>query len=457
MKVNKSFSINITVPALFLVVQLLFLLAADKLGVGRTFVNIDYIFAILLAFLRLRILAVVLFAFLFLVDAFMLLVQILPFTRVVDFIYFLSKFDEINQLYTLSFVAVLILGIVLGLILIKLVSKASKLLVLLLFNTGIFSFYFISVLDGTERVDNRFYRVVDVPIVDSVFLYAYNYRNTGFVSTFGLKDQSFTATHYERAFCSNILCDFDGVNKKKYLLVLNESWGAYKNKEINEFFISSIFKEYTAEWGDEGFKGTTIAAELKELCGLETNSFYLKEASKEALEKCLPNRFKKNNWPTYAYHGAVGAMYDREYWYRQAGFENIFFKDSYNWKSRCYSFPGVCDYEIADKLAKDIAFNSSGFFYWLTLNTHHNYSDRDLFIKKGFSCKAFAIDDAEICRNAKLQHQFFLTLKTLLDELKGENLDVFVIGDHVPQVVDTDKKEEVFNIDRVPWLRISLQ
>lgn len=198
-----------------------------------------------------------------------------------------------------------------------------------------------------------------------------------------------------------------------------------------------------------------MAAELKELCGLSTNSFYLKNASSEALSDCFPNKINNHDWKVVSYHGAGSTMYDRYYWYEKVGFDESYFYDNYPWKKRCYSFPGACDEEISNKIVSDIKEAKSGFFYWLTLNTHHNYNLKDLQ-RDVPSCFELGVSNNEVCRNTKLQHQFFLILESMLSKLQEENLIVYVLGDHVPPVTNTEDKEKYFHIGRVPWVKIDL-
>lgn len=439
---------------LFALIQTCFFATAHYLGVGRTLVNVDYFFILVISLVVPRLISYVVMVFFLLVDLFMLVVQILPFTRATEFIYFMTRLEYVNNKYILVSLSSLIIFIAFSILFIRVVRKTEKLHKLIIFNLFIFVFYILGNIQGADSIDNRFYRVDNVPIVDSILLYAYDYRTAGFVSTSQIKDQKFQISIDDRSFCENIGCDVFS-NDTKILFILNESWGEYKDSYINKNLLRNISTNYKIQKSYSSFRGVTVAAELKELCGLSTNSFYLKNASSEALSDCFPNKINNHDWKVVSYHGAGSTMYDRYYWYGKVGFDESYFYDNYPWKKRCYSFPGACDEEISIKIVSDIKEAKRGFFYWLTLNTHHNYNLKDLQHSVP-SCDELGIRNNEICRNAKLQYQFFLILKSMLSELQEENLIVYVLGDHVPPVTSMEDKEKYFHLGRVPWVKIDL-
>lgn len=435
-------------------VQVFFYATANYLGVGRTFINVDYFFILLISLLGSRLVSYLAMVSLLLVDLFMLVVQILPFTRATEFLYFLTRLEYVNHQYILVFLSAVIIFIVFSVLFIRVVNKAENLHKLVIFNIFIFVFYILGNNNNPSGVDNRFYRVANVPVVDSVFLYAYDYRTSGFVSNSQLKEQEFEKSLDERSFCKNVGCE-NFSEEQKILFILNESWGEYKDPSINNEILKNISTNYEIDKSYVNFSGVTVAAEFKELCGLKTNSFYLKNASSEALSDCFPNRIINPDYKVVSYHGAGSTMYDRYYWYEKVGFDESYFYDNYPWQKRCHSFPGACDEEISKKIVSDIKKSKSGFFYWLTLNTHHNYNLKDLH-REVLSCSDFNLKNDEVCRNTKLQHQFFLIVEDMIEKLKEEKLTIYVLGDHVPPVTNMEDKEKYFHIGKVPWIKIKL-
>src|SRR5690606_27455490 len=170
-----------------------------------------------------------------------------------------------------------------------------------------------------------------------------------------------------------------------------------------------------ADWeqGEIDFNGITIEAEIRELCQADLEHFNFDDYKAE-LSNCLPNTLKKAGYKTASFHGAAGPMYDRFKWYPWIGFDETVFFESQRWPRRCYSFPGACDYDMVELIADSFSSDRKAFSYWLTLNSHHSYDLRDLR-EDGFSCESVGIDSyTEVCRNLKLQYQFFQALSDLV-------------------------------------------
>ncbi|TDQ39000.1 sulfatase-like hydrolase/transferase [Thiopseudomonas denitrificans] len=453
---NKALSSQsfLLLGATLLAWQIVMYCAASYFHIGRPLLNIDYAFILILSFFTPRPISILLFLIVILIDYFMLPVQILPFTRLIDFIYFIGKLEFINRSITFSLAGCIILAITVSIFTMNIAKKSSKLTLILTFNLFIISSA-ISKTITEESHDNRFYRVANKYFSDSVFLYAYNYRTSGFVSSSNLKNQSLSETKDTRALCININCDLPPENKT--LFIINESWGDYKDPKTQEEILKPV-NSWILTKGTISFTGLTVEAELKELCGLHAESLYFKETNIEDFKNCYPEKIKKLGYKTYSYHAAGSMMYDRHHWYPLAGFEKSTFFDTQKWPARCYSFPGACDKDIAQKIINDIKKPGIALFYWLTLNTHHNYNLKDLKTKT-FNCKELDIKNNEICRNAKLQNQFFLILKNIilnLSELE-ENLTIIIVGDHSPPITNTQAKELYFNTKKVPYIKIKLQ
>src|SRR5690606_9984297 len=114
------------------------------------------------------------------------------------------------------------------------------------------------------------------------------------------------------------------------------------------------------------------------------------EGHKDELTECLPNRLKAQGYDTFAFHGAAGLMYDRVRWYPDIGFNNTMFFEANSWPRRCYSFPGACDSDMVDFVAKSLDNPGKVFTYWLTLNSHYSYDSRDIHGDL-FPCEKYAV------------------------------------------------------------------
>jgi phosphoglycerol transferase MdoB-like AlkP superfamily enzyme len=174
-------------------------------------------------------------------------------------------------------------------------------------------------------------------------------------------------------------------------------------------------------------------------------------------ENCLPKRLLAAGYKTAAMHGATSLMYDRRHWYPRAGFEKMTFFEDRVWPQRCYSFPGACDLDMLPELEKFFGQPGKRFMYWLTLNSHAPYDLRDLRVDH-FNCAAHGIsDNTEVCRLLKLQADFFSGLAQQLrsDTLKG--VDVIIVGDHAPSLINLEDKTAIFAPSVVPWVRLKTQ
>src|SRR5690606_18895241 len=147
---------------------------------------------------------------------------------------------------------------------------------------------------------------------------------------------------------------------------------------------------------------------------------------------------------TTAIHGAAGMMYDRVRWYPKAGFEQLVFLESRPWPRRCYSFPGACDMDLMDEVRAGLTAEGKSFVYWLTLNTHSNFDLRDLQ-DDHFDCAAFGTESTRAsCRNFKLQAQFFNGLAELLADKALQDMEVIVVGDHPPPILNREDFDQYF-------------
>jgi phosphoglycerol transferase MdoB-like AlkP superfamily enzyme len=292
---------------------------------------------------------------------------------------------------------------------------------------------------------------VDKNIVGSQSINNIDYISSGFLQTYTMKGDAFQKTK-SRGSTTDL---FDHPNTHdKVLLVVNESWGVTANQAIQNDILSPLLNSthtIKVKQNKLSFIGVTLGGELRELCAKAPIHYNLKNQT-EGFENCLPNKYKQLGYNTIAVHGAIGFMYDRQYWYPRAGFQEMLFRDKgLNIPdSRCYSFPGSCDSDIADRIVEKFKSNDKLFLYWLTLNTHAIYDKRDLKIDL-FDCSKFNIEtNTAACRNLKLQKQFFYTLSKMITQSSLSGTRVIVVGDHEPPLIED--KERVFIKGKVPIL-----
>lgn len=432
-----------------------FVVVAHTVGVPRPFVNLDYAVALVLfAFGFQGLGAVIGLAFL-LSDTLVLVGQIFPFPRFSD-LFYLLKFSALAS--TLH--QVLIFGVV-----VLVSAKFAGLLVagrrvkpvsaLIALNFLVVTTYLFAQFRDEEGVATKYWRV-QTSAVASQFAFLVSMRSSLFLEFFEHEGDVFKPG----SAGASAAWDAQGVSKRhdRLLLLVIESWGVPLNKEIERSLLSPLRQIPAAvfETGHTKFAGFTIDGELRELCGLTPLHFNLRDVD-TGFENCLPKRLRAVGYKTAAMHGATSLMYDRRHWYPRAGFDEMTFFEDRVWPRRCYSFPGACDLDMLPELDKFFSQPGKRFMYWLTLNTHAPYDVRDLR-SDHFDCVAYRIgEDTESCRLLKLQADFFAGLAQQLrsDAMKG--VDVIIVGDHAPKMMNIEERTENFSMNSVPWVRIRTQ
>lgn len=433
---------------LFFLPNILFFVISSTFGIGRPLVNFDYVIVSLFFIFGLNWLGVAFLALVYVFDVVFLVGQLFPFLRVSDLLYFVGLIGSSPSYYKVMFLVVLVQLFVFCAFFLRLKKRVPELafinlaLILYVFN---FSYF-----DDSE---SKYYRYSSERFFDSVLVFSFDHRRTGFLESFDLESKPLVKASYKGATSPWFSSPMELSDKT--ILIVSESWGV-SSDEIMDSVLSPIYELgdhiVSIERGELGFSGATVDGELRELCQLSSANFNLKDLV-TGFEDCLPNRLRAMGYETYSLHGAVGSMYDRAYWYPRAGFDHRTFYETKQWSEKCHSFPGACDRELISELTKVFSETEKAFFYWLTLNSHSIYDRRDIY-KDVFNCESFQVkEDGQVCRNLKLHAQFFYYLSTILDDPELEGAEVIIVGDHVPPIFDVNEKAKYFKSNSVPWIR----
>lgn len=429
----------------------IFFLAACFLGVGRPLVNIDYaVVALVLAsgFCCLGVLLMVVFL---LVDVLALFGQVVPFVRLSDLLYVLSfsmsaSFYHILLLMVVGFLVFLVAGVV---------YYSGRRLSLFLALFFINAMFFLSVFQpAPSDIDSeRFYRASSQWWVKSQSQLFFQARSDFFLALFS--DDGLPFTSLEGSSASVPFWSLLGseLRAERLMLVVAESWGQSIDPRIRDKLLQPLknLSGRKLEQGEVRPTGMTLAGELRELCHLVPMHYNLKPVEK-GFERCLPNQLRTAGYETLSLHAATGMMYDRIYWYPRVGFDRSVFFESRFWPRRCYSFPGGCDADMFDEVRSFFQEPGQRFLYWLTLNSHAPYDVRDIRNDR-FDCAEFEIESSsEVCRNLKLQAQFFEGLANALDQEAMRDVQVVIVGDHEPVIMNVAEKNKYFVSGRVPWV-----
>lgn len=418
--------------------NLLFWWGAIVLKLDRPIVNLDYLLAGAIFIYGWRKLASLLLVIFLLTDLLVLKGLAYPVVRLQDDLYLLSLLPYAAFIWQAAAAGlVLVLALIAG-ILYRHGHRANRLATLAVLFFGV-SVYAAQV--NLDELSSDFYRVKNTAVGSQTSYFA-NMRAVTFFDAFFEKVNPLIQGEFKGEVAQWAQANPEQLNKK-ILLIIVESWGGMKDERIQAALLEPLLtKREHFDWiKTEPVSGdiATVAAELDKLCGLKTRYFDMKAVT-EGFEGCLPWRLKQMGYKTAAIHGAASAMYGREHWYPRTGFDEVHFKDTDSWKTRCYSFPGVCDSEIMEKyISRAFSVDEKRFVYWLTLNTHTLYDKRDIQ-QDVFDCQAFQLEEAgEVCRMNKLHAQFFHQLAEILTRPAMSGVEVLLVGDHAPPILERNE------------------
>lgn len=430
-----------------------FLLFSFSFDLTRPLFNIDYALALLLIALGWRWFGGLLVAALLLLDVLVLVSQIFPFPRVSDLLYLLSFAPLASAAHAV------LLALALGLILSKLVAfvwigrRVTVKSALLVLNLALLVLLYQ--VHAGDRQGATTYRQAVGGTVASQAVNFVLMRSDLFLEHYSgdspeLKPRSPGASGPWFEAVRNELA------APRLLLVVVESWGVPHDPAIQQALLAPLRQISLRHWqqGTLNTVGTTLEGELRELCMLHSSRYNLTDVTR-GFEDCLPNQLQQLGYDTAAIHGATGMMYDRHQWYPRVGFQRQLFFESQAWPRRCFSFPGACDRDLADVVRAFFTDEGMRFMYWLTLNSHAPYDLRDLHRPDVLDCEALAVDPKlEVCRNLLLQAQFFADLAELLRDDSLADVEVIVVSDHVPIIMNVAERQQHFVDGVVPWVRL---
>jgi hypothetical protein len=253
----------------------------------------------------------------------------------------------------------------------------------------------------------------------------------------------------------------DRTASRKLLLIVVESWGQMKDQRLQDAMLKPLLAEQARfQWVEKGRAPgdhATVEAELRYLCGLAARHLNLAPVT-GGFEHCLPWQLKARGYRTTAIHAADGGMHARQFWYPRAGFDTILFRDTASWRTRCHSFPGACDREIMEStLPASFEGDDRQFVYWMTLNTHAPYDQRDLWLD-AFDCAGYQLPEhGDTCRMSKLHAQFFHQLADVLVQPAMRGAEVFIVGDHSPPILDQQEFKRHFVDGAVPYVHLRVK
>jgi hypothetical protein len=253
----------------------------------------------------------------------------------------------------------------------------------------------------------------------------------------------------------------DGQQAPNVVLVLLESWGLGADPSMRDSLVApyaqpDMLARYQVEQGTVHFYGTTVEGETRELCNSRMG-FDIKDASAQTLQSCLPDRLAALGYDNVSVHGMGGYVFDRNTWYKNIGFSEMWFHHQLNAEGLpdCVgAFKGVCDSAIAGWIRNRLASKTANpdFVYWVTLNSHLPTP-----IPSGLADGASCALTPMLAQNPALcsWYQLVANVHGSVAKLAMSNLarpTIFVIvGDHTPPFVNLTLRNQFSSTD-VPYV-----
>lgn len=421
-------------------------------GVNRPLINIDYFLPIaLIALLRFRLVNIIIlpvFFILFFIDILLISLQFFPFIKMNDLIY-LSHFIFLGPVEYRYYLAILIIILLFEYFIIsKLVIKVRPKIFFIIFLIIILIQLVLLTgkrLTGYQEEEN---------IINSVAVFFLTHSNDDF---FTLKNLTpLTPTIYQNA--SEPF--FKPIKSKKLLLIVAESWGEPKDINVQKNVLKVLKTDMSKfEYFTQGsFKASapTVKGELRELCKADPQILDL-DSVNEGFENCLPNHLKKSGYNSLSLFGGDFLMYGMEHWYKLAGFDEIFFGKDINLPKTSMNNTAIFDPDLMPIIADHFNQHEMLFVYWLTSLSHIPYDINDIRNHR-FSCKDFDIDpNSAGCHNIMLHTQFFDALAQFITREDMQGVEVIVVGDHPPPILNFKSGIKTFNLSKVSWIHFKIK
>jgi hypothetical protein len=318
-------------------------------------------------------------------------------------------------------------------------------------------------LSGDEDVSTAMLiRVPSLSLIQRQWIYERYRRGERLEGMFAMPSASAIALGHLRDFVPRGSADPAGQNElPNFVQILVESWGWPKDDALRKALLApysdpKVLARYRVLEGAAPFEGPTTSGEFRELC--QTHIGYnISHGSVEQMQHCLPMRLRGMGYSTLAVHGFRGAMFDRNVWYPQMGFQDIWFEERLRalGMPECDGpFPGTCDASVAtwvgDRLTEPRS--SPLFVHWVTLNSHLPVPI-PAPLKNAAPCTVSAATraDASLCS----WYQLVAVVQESVSAMALKQLNkptIFVIvGDHAPPF-DRQEIRGKFSSTEVPYV-----
>lgn len=248
----------------------------------------------------------------------------------------------------------------------------------------------------------------------------------------------------------------------RILSVAVESWGVFANGRIDDSIIAglraAVAGRYVVEATRHRFRGTTLAGEVRELCGYLIARSPTLEDIAQFDEACVPSFLSDRGYGTWAGHGNRGTFYDRRRVYPALGFRQVSFDvqfpgaDDPQTCPEYLVFPGACDRLAFHAALSFLEAKPKAFAHVMTLDTHFPLR---LDIGEHVECpQGLSLDDESLCLYVRRISGVLLELAAELTRASNGPEVVYLYGDHRPPYAVTFLRE-AFAPELVPFVKLT--
>lgn len=248
------------------------------------------------------------------------------------------------------------------------------------------------------------------------------------------------------------------------ILIVVESWGSGVDPELDALVLEPLARAVSQipgarlRQGRVPFAGSTVPGEIRELCGRKVLT--TRPRLEAIADDCLPRLLKRHGgYTTLAVHGFAPAMFSRNAWYPELGFDTIAFAPELTKagaRERCgVAFPGICDREAWHWIASEIRAPGRHFVYWLTLSGHLPLPRSPAWRAPEESrCRTINVADG-VCDLLLVHRALFEALAE--SAIGGDLADTLIVavGDHSPPFLQASNRA-LFESGHVPFVSLRL-
>lgn len=246
------------------------------------------------------------------------------------------------------------------------------------------------------------------------------------------------------------------------VLVVVESWGLFSDAGMARELAApyddpQLQSSYDVDSGTAPFDGLTVPGEGRELCHSHLGFGILHVGDAQRLS-CLPQEFAALGYETSAVHGYAGKVFEREQWYRQLGFDRMWFRSQLYKENlpECPGvYPGACDWAIAPWIGKHLLSETGGkpqFVYWVTLNSHIPVPEHPELPADRLCSSAAELQNSDaLCSWFRIVHALHGSVVQLAIQQASRPTIFVVVGDHAPPFSQPRLREQ-FSQTVVPYV-----